>query len=267
MRYKLLFLLIIIIFPSCFFNKEGSFYVSKYREKNQVKLLSITLPRGSIEIKGWANDFIEIESNKKIKNKLSFDSRLIKLDFISNKGKLEVTVSIPERVRGSLDLKINVPYNLMKIIINTQDSNIKINDFFGDAEINSNKGLIDMDFQGSILRVVSEESTINLNINTINSSDIFIKNKTGDVNVNVSAVREDSFLDIKSLSGNIYLSINKEISHRFSLTYKNEIDIQYKYGKIADMKGEYNYLSGFVNNYSYKIDLSNINGKITMLQK
>ena len=265
---NIIFCLIIVflVLASCKKNSNENSADSKFTEKNPINFLDINTFNGNIEIYGWGNDFTEIGINKKIIKGLDNDLKLMGVAFDYSDAKLKVTGKIPDRIIGEINLKIFVPFNLFKIIITANNCNVKIDKYLGDVELNNNKGLIDINFQGDILRIASENSLINLNIQTYSTSDVIVKNKEGEINTKINVVRENSFLDLVTLNGNISISISKDIPHRFSITDKNEIKVNYNFWKITSLSGEYKYLVGLVNNDSYKIDISTTNGIVTLNQ-
>ncbi len=265
-RILLLFNILIIFACNISFYKKNVPVFTKYRENNPIEILKIDSTNGNIDIIGWQNNIIEIESEKAISSGFQNDINLLDTFFTKNNNELNISTKIPERVMGIINLKIFVPFMLLKIYINSQTGNININKFLGDIELYQNRGNTNITFYGNILRLNTENSKLNLNINSYNSSDIVIINKDGNTRVKINEIGYSSFVDIKSLNGDIDFSISDHISYQFSVINQNKINISYDYKKITSKFGKYNYISGVSNKNKLKciIDISNMIGKINL---
>lgn len=275
MKFKLLFLnLLIFLFFSC--SKIPSFNLKilneKYREISPVDLLNINSTKGNIEIIGWAKDTIEISTKKYLFSGLSNDINLMSINFVKEDKALSVNTVIPARVDGKIDLKFYVPFILLKININSNICDINISKYLGNLDILNNNGSIFVDFQGNLLRINSNNSKIDLNIKSSNSSDMIINNEDGNIKVNVIEIGSKSYLDIKSVNGNILLNLQNKINHDLFLLNENKnINLNYKLKNYKFIEGTTNYLYGtknLINNNlnNLKIYIKNINGKININQ-
>ncbi len=265
---KLLILINILLLISCnisFFKKNKQIQ-TKYREKNPIEVLKIESSIGDIDIIGWSNNIIEIEANKTINSVFKNDISLLNTIFTKNEKELSITAKIPERVKGKINFKIFVPYMLLKIYIDSQIGNIDINKYLGDIEVKQNKGNININFFGNILRLDSEKSKILLNINSFNSTDIIVINKNGNTKITTNEIGDFSFIDIKSLNGDIELLTSDHISYKFSAINQNRININFNYTELLSSYDKYNYISGIINQNKNNcmFDISNLNGKINL---
>ena len=266
MMKKILLLFNIFLILSCnisIFKKNKSIQ-TKYREKNPIEILRIESLNGNIDIIGWSNDLIEIETNKIINSGFRNDINLLNTLFIKNENELCITTKIPERVKGIINLKIYIPFILLKIYIASHKGDINITKYLGDIELKHVKGNANINFYGNILRLESEKSKINLNIRSFNSSDIVIINKNGNTKVKVDEIGNSSFIDIKSINGDIDLLISDKISYQFSAINQNKININFEYNEISSLK--YNYIIGtkLQNKNKCLFEISNMNGKINI---
>lgn len=239
---------------------------TKYREKNPIEILKIESLNGNIDLIGWSNNLIEIETNKLITSGFKNDIKLLDTLFIKNEKELTITTKIPERVKGIINLKIYIPYMLLKIYISSQKGDINISKYLGDIEIKQIRGNANINFYGNILRLESEKSKINLNIWSFNSSDIIIINKDGNTKVKVDEIGYSSFIDIKSINGDIDFSISDETSCQFTAINQNKININFEFNEVSSLKNKYNYITGtkLKNKNKCLFEISNLNGKINL---
>jgi len=275
MKFRLiLFYLLLILFFNC--SKIPNFNLKilneKYREISPVDLLNINSNKGDIEIIGWAKDTIEISIKKYLFSGIQNDINLISISFLKEEKQLSVNTVIPARVDGKIDMKIYVPFILLKINLHSNKGDINISKYLGNLDIFNNNGSISIDFQGNLLRINSNDSKIDLNIKSNNSSDIVINNEDGNIKVNVSEIGNRSYLDIKSVNGNILLNLQNQINHDlFVLNENKNINLNYKLKNYKFIEGTTNYLYGtknIINNNfnNLKIYIKNINGKININQ-
>ena len=268
MMKKILLLINIFLILSCnisIFKKNKSIQ-TKYREKNPIEILRIESLNGNIDIIGWSNDLIEIETNKIINSGFRNDINLLNTLFIKNENELCITTKIPERVKGIINLKIYIPFMLLKIYITSHKGNINITKYLGDIELKHVKGNANINFYGNILRLESEKSKINLNVRSFNSSDIIIINKDGNTKVKIGEIGSSSFIDIKSINGDIDLFISDQISCKFSAINQNKININFDYNEESSSKEKYNSITGIRHQNKNKcfFEISNMNGKINL---
>ena len=247
MRYFLLHtfvILILLLFSSCgrIGLDRGKDVNIKYREKNPIEVMKVDSAFGNVEIIGWAKDFIEINTNKVLLSGFTQDVDLMDTLFNVDANELQIRTKIPARVEGKINLKIYVPFILSKVFVYSKNGDVFINKFIGDAEITNNSGNINMFFQGNILRVDSYKTNINLYIKSYNSNDIVINNENGNTNINIETVAKHSFLDIKSLNGDINLYTSFDIDHKLTAFNKND-SILLKYDLLDKIfiEKEYNF--------------------------
>jgi hypothetical protein len=261
----LLFLFFLI---SCKFNILSNHEINiKYREKNPIEIIKIDSIQGNIDVIGWQNDFIEINTRKILESGLTQDINLMDTVFEREKNELNIKTKIPARIDGKIYLKIYVPYILSKIYINSKNGSININNFLGDIELTNKNGNINIAFQGNILRIDSYRSKINLNIKTFNSSDIVINNEEGNTKVNIENIGKSSYLDVKSLNGDVNVYIFKELDHRLSVTNKDKnVSVKYDIYDKTIISGIYEFISGKKGKHfdDFLVDITNENGKINL---
>ena len=269
---KLIILLLVVAFFSCSDNflKRKELDI-KYREKTPVESIRIDSLNGNIEIIGWSKDFIEINTKKKIISGLPTDVNLIDTVFFLDEeyNELNIKTKIPARINARIDLKIYIPFILLKIYLNSQRGNININKFLGDLELVCSNGVSSIDFQGNILRINSYKSKINLNLSSYNSCDIILNNEDGEINSFIYTIGNNSYLDIKSLNTNVSLFISEEIDHKLMIKNRNKgINIKYKLDNYQTLEGTYTSVSGnYGKNYNgLTIDINNENGKTNLQQ-
>jgi hypothetical protein len=239
----------------------------KYREKNPIEILKIDSLQGNVDIIGWQNDFIEISTKKILKTGLAQDINLMDTIFEKDENELNIKTKIPARIDGKINLKIYVPFILSKIYINSKNGFVNINKFLGDIELTNTNGNLNILFQGNILRINSYKSKINLIIKTFNSSDIVINNEEGNSLINIENIGKSSYLDIKSLNGDVDFYILNGLDHKLAIINKNQkINLKYKiYDKTA-ITGIYEVISGKRGRYfqDFLIDITNENGKTSL---
>lgn len=240
---------------------------SKYREKNDVDILKVESVHGDVTINGWANDFIEINTKKVLESGLITDLNLMKIMFENDGKTLLIRSKIPARISGSINFEIYVPYILHKIYIVSNNNTVYINEFLGDIDLKNNNCEIDVQFYGQILRVNSDNSKINLDIKSTNTSDIVINTKKSKLFVNFESHIQPLITDIISLNSDIVMNISKNISHKFFIINKNnKITVNYDIIKDVYIENEYTCLIGYRGNDSHilNLNISNTNGKILL---
>jgi len=247
----------------CAPNKEVNV---KYREKNPIETLKIDSLKGNVEVIGWAKDFIEINTNKVLVSGFNQDVNLMDTLFNIDEAELQVKTKIPTRVDGKINLKIYVPFVLLKLYVTSINGDININKFLGDVEITNRDGNINAVFQGGILRMDCYQTNINLYVKSYNSTDIVINNENGKTDIDIESVDKHSFLDIKSLNGDITLNSSFDIDHKITAVDKNDkIFLRYELEDKLFIRKEYNILTGRKgDNINLTVDIFNENGKINL---
>jgi hypothetical protein len=256
-----------MIFLSCSGQKSNREVDIKYREKTPVEILKIDSTFGNVEITGWSNDFIEINTKKILISGLGQDLDLMDTIFEKNDNQMNIKTKIPARVDGKIHLKINIPFILMKLYINSKDGNIVIGKYLGDVELTNNNGNIKLDFQGGILRIDAKKSEVYVNVNSFNSTDIVINNEESPVNLNIESVGKSSYLDVKSLNGDINFVISSDIDHKIMATNKGKkINFKYDIYDKTSSEGTLSFISGKRgrNFNDFTVDISNENGRINI---
>ena len=187
--------------------------------------------------------------------------------FEVHEKELIIKIKKPVRIDGKIDLKIYIPYILLKIYIDSKQGDIIINKYLGDVEIKNIEGNINFDFQGNILRIKSYKSKININVASYNSCDMIINNEEGDIKINIDAIGKSSYLDVKSINSNINLNIVDNIDHKLFIYNENKkTNIYYDLDEKSLINEANNYLTGKKGkNYKdFILNISNINGKILL---
>jgi len=260
---------IIFIFSSCSSNMVKNRVVNvKYREKSPVEIIKISSVNGNIDIIGWSKDFVEINTEKLLISGFLQDLNLLDTLFEKEDNTLNIKTKIPARIEGKINLKIYVPFILLKIYIDSKSGNIGINKYLGDVELTNKNGNINIIFEGSILRIDSYKSRINLYIKSYNSTDVVVNNEDGLTDINVETIGKSSYLDVKSFESDINIAIFKDIDHKLMLTNKNgTIDVKYNIFEKNTIEGTHNSISGKKGNgyNNLTIDVSNENGKINLM--
>jgi len=237
--------MILLSLTSCInnFNKVTGIS-NKYREKNLVNSIEVELNKGNIEILGWSQNFIEIDTKKILYSGLNNDLLFITTDIDRKDYKIIIKTKIPPSINGSINLKISVPYNLSFIFINCNNGKININDFLGDLSIINVETDMDINFYGSILRIDSYSSNVNLNIKNLDNTDAIIKNDRGNLFLIIDALENKSFLDLETLSGKTNLYIDKNISHTIQLVnIDGKYDFQYEIKNQKTINSSYTMFS------------------------
>ena len=205
----------------------------KYREKNPVGSLNLTDIKGNIEICGWGEDFIEINTKKKLNIGLSSDLNLIEPSFyLSHQGpqaQLNIKTRVPARINARIDLTIYVPYSLESIYINQEIGNISIKNYFGDTTIKTEHGSHKVDFQGHILRISALKSRFDINVLCSNSADIVIDGDNTEYNVKFYNLSYQSFCDFDTDNCSINIFVAEHLSHYLAVRNSDSrINIKYK---------------------------------------
>ena len=214
----------------------------KYREKNPVGSINLVDIKGNIDICGWGEDFIEINTKKKLNIGLSSDLNLIEPSFyLSHQGEqaqLNIKTRIPARINARIDLTVYVPYSLESIYIQQEVGNITIKNYFGDTTVKTEHGSHKIDFQGHILRVYALKSKFDINVLCSNSTDIVISGDSTDFNVRFFNLNYQSFCDFDTDNCNINLYVAEHLSHYLDVRNSDSrINIRYK----LDNMNIYNY--------------------------
>lgn len=271
-KYFPVIILSILIFASCsknlLFNKQINI---KYREKNPLESMRVNSLKGDIEITGWSKDFVEIDTNKKIFTGLISDINLMDTVFYFDEvyKELNIKTKIPARINGRIDIKIFVPFTLLKLYVNLSEGNITINKHLGDIEITSSNGDNNIDFQGNILRINSYKTKTFLKVLSYSSSDIIINSEEGSLNSYIYSVGDASYLDIKTLNATVNLNISQDIDHKLIVKNKSKgINVKYDLEDQNSVQGTYNIFTG---NYGEKyqefiIDINSEGGVIDVSQ-
>jgi len=269
MKHIFYIFIIILIITSCDSNFLKNREVNiKYREKNPIESIKIDSTLGNIDIIGWENDFIEVNTKKILDSGLLQDINLMETIFEKNNLELIIKTKIPARIDGKINLKISVPFVLSKIYLNSKKGNINISKYLGDIELINKFGNINVLFQGNLLRINSYKSKLTLDIKTFNSSDIIVNNESGNSLINLENVGKCSFLDAKSVNGDLNIFISKNLDHKIVVNNNNK-NTNLKYSLIKKVytngtnesifgtKGKYfKDLIIYVNNDSGQVDLS-----------
>jgi hypothetical protein len=262
MKKKLFFVLFIFfICISCFQKKSISI---KYREKNQINIVKINSSNGDLNVSGWSKDSIEIITKKRIISGLPTDLKNINTKFKIEDKVFIINTEIPARINGKIDLDVYLPYTILKIIINSENDNIKIKNILSDIELSNNSGNVELDFAGNFLRINTISSYLEIKINTEETADLIINNEKGETSCLVNTIGDNSYLDINSISGNINLKINNTLDHNLCVFNKAKmLNINYNLNKELFITGNYSYLTGSVgNNKNINFYISNTNGNI-----
>lgn len=241
--------------------------IEKYRDINNASGIKINSLNGNVEIIGWSKNYIEINAKKILLSGLPNDIKLMKVIFEKKDNDFIIETKIPARVHGEIELKIYIPFMILKLYLNTNNSNISIIKYLGIIELINNSGNINIDFQGELLRINSNNSKINLNIKSKISSDIVVNNEDGNIKLNLFEIGKKSFIDLKSKNGNIFLNISGKIPHEVFIINKNKyIMSNYKLSSRRYLEGAFTYLYGKKDGNDIKFFISNINGKINLQQ-
>lgn len=266
-----IFILSSIIITSC-----GNIFLSneiniKYREKNFVENLRIDSLNGKIDIIGWPKDFIEINTKKKVSSGFKTDLSLIDTVFKFNEDNKELLIKnkIPARIDGSIDLKIYIPFTLLKLFIDSKKGDIFINDYLGDIELTNSTGNVSLLFQGNILRINSINSKLDLVIKSYNFSDIIVNSENCENNIFIEAIGKMSYFDLISLNTNNNIYLANKIDHKISIkAEENNIVLKYNLNNKNLIKADYIYLFGTSgqNPEFLNIDISSEKGKVNILK-
>jgi hypothetical protein len=243
----------------------------KYREKNPLESIRVNSLKGDVDITGWSKDFVEIDTNKKIFTGLASDINLMDTVFYFDEvyKELNIKTKIPTRINGSIDIKIFVPFTLLKLYINSGEGDVTVNKHLGDIELVSSSGNNDIDFQGNILRINSYKTKTFLKVLSYSSSDIIINSEEGSLNSYIYSVGDASYLDIATLNVTVNLSISQDIDHKLIVKNKSKgINVKYDLDDPNSIQGTYNIFTG---NYGKKyqefiIDINSEGGAIDVSQ-
>ncbi len=270
---NLIFLLLIftlLISSSCFILRNELTYSIKYREKNETDELRIVSDAGNIKIYGWSKDIIDINTQKILS--AGFETDLELMSTITEKSETALTIinRVPARVNGRIDIEVFVPYYLFKIYIESMNGDLSIGNFLGDIEITHNNGNIKFDFMGNLLRLNTYRANTTINVKSYNACDMIINKEQGNLRMFIDAVSSPSYLDVKTLIGDVSININKDIDHKLFLkNNKNRIDINYPFN--IDFTSTQNRAIKVgrrgVNYDGFSIDISSESGKIELFSK
>jgi hypothetical protein len=259
--------LVLLMCTGCLGNINNKVINIKYREKNAVEVIRIDSENGDVELIGWSKDSIEINTRKVLYSGFNTDQNLMDTVFDKTENELNIRTKIPARVDGKIDLKVYVPYVLTKMYVNTRKGDITIEKALGDLEVTNSNGDCNISFQGNILRINSYRSRVNLDIKSYNSSDIVINNEEGDTKIEIETIGRDSYMDVKSLNGDVVIAISEEIDHELVATSNGRrITARYKLDNMSQIDGAYTSLSGSRGKTpgNFTLDITNENGKINL---
>ncbi len=265
-KYLIPVIIICVISFSCL---KSETLVIKYREKNPVRELNIENASGNLDIIGWSKNFIEITGNKKLFSGINSDLKGMEIKFDYKNNDFYITTKIPARINGKIDLLINVPYSLLKINIDTGDSNVNIEKYLGNLDIKNKKGWLTFDFYGNFLRVNAVNSIIDFNLLGDNSLDASVNNDEGNTTCDLINCSNDSYLDINTNKGIINLNIAKSIAHVISsFSKKYMLNIDYNVTNKIYASYSYNFFKASYGKSKnpVKINLTNLNG-FTIIHK
>lgn len=208
---KNLFVLILFTFISC---NEKVVEKVRYRERNPIEVIEINMKYGNIIINGWNETFIDITTEKVLEGGIKSDIALLTTDITSDQEnrKLILTARQPDRVDGRISFILYIPHTIETVIINTVDSNTIIKQYLGNVIYNSDYGEFYLDFYGSSANINTKKSNVYLYVNPVSSFEIMLRNNYGDTFLTLEESSGKSFIDAKSLMGNINLFLNKNSS-------------------------------------------------------
>ncbi|HBD94427.1 MAG: hypothetical protein A2015_09130 [Spirochaetes bacterium GWF1_31_7] len=178
---------------------------NRYRERNPIEKIEINMKSGTLVINGWHENYIDIYVEKTLMSGLKSDISFLSTDILSdqNNKKLVLTAKQPDRINGEINLLLNIPYSIQSAFISTNSTKTTISQYIGDIIYTSDTGDLYMDVYGSISKFKTHEGNININIIPNGTINLLINNNYGDTNVNFPKSLNQTFIDIKSINGNI----------------------------------------------------------------
>ncbi len=240
----------------------------KYREKNAVSSVSLDNIKGNVHVIGWGEDFIEINTNKKLMFGLQSDMNLFDTVFFrDNSNELIIRTKIPARLNARIDMTIYVPFVLPEISIRQESGNITVEKYLGDLNIVSESGNHHITFMGQMLRMNCHKSHVDLDILSYRPADIVLIGDDGEYNMRMIKAAEQTYLDVSGQQTNINLNISENISHTLFLkSSEKRIHLRYKPDDMQIFNGTNMAISGTVgdNPQNCVIDINAVGGRIQM---
>lgn len=240
----------------------------KYREKNAVSSVSLDNIKGNVHVIGWGEDFIEINTNKKLMFGLQSDMNLFDTVFFrDNSNELIIRTKIPARLNARIDMTIYVPFVLPEISIRQESGNITVEKYLGNLNIVSESGNHHITFMGQMLRMNCHKSHVVLDILSYRPADIVLIGDDGEYNMRMIKAAEQTYLDVSGQQTNVNLNISENISHTLFLkSSEKRIHLRYKPDDMQIFNGTNMAISGTVgdNPQNCVIDINAVGGRIQM---
>ena len=240
----------------------------KYRERNVVSSVSLDNIKGNVRIVGWGEDFIEINTNKKLMFGLPSDMNLFDTVFFrDNSNELIIQTKIPARLSARIDLTIYVPFVLTEISISQESGNISVEKYLGSLNITAESGNHYIEFMGQTLRMNCRRSNVNLDILGYIPADIVLLGDGGEYDVRVEKAVGQTYLDVSCHHTNIGISISENIPHTLFLkSSEKRIHLKYKPDDMQIFNGTNMAISGTVGDVPQNcvIDINAVGGRIQM---
>ena len=240
----------------------------KYRERNIVSSISLDNIKGNVHIIGWGEDFIEINTTKRLMFGIQSDMNLFDTVFFrDNSNELIIRTKIPARLNAKIDLVIYVPFVLSEISVSQESGNITVEKYLGSLNITAESGSHHIEFMGSMLRMNCHKSHVDLDIVGYRPADIVLIGDEGEYNVRMMKAAEQTYLDVSGHQTNVGISINENISHTLFLkSSEKRIHLKYKTDDMQIFSGANMAISGTVGNNPQCciIDVNADGGRIQM---
>lgn len=239
-----------------------------FREKNPIDNVKLISSSGSISIKGWSKDFIEIQSTRVIRSNVAADLNFLSVDFSRQDQKLIIEGNVPSRIDGDIDFVIYVPYKLVSVSIFAEEGRIFIDDYYGDLVVQVDRGSFDGLFKGKLLRFDSDTARLTLMVDTVFSSDLVISNRRGRSNISVRKIKTGSFMDFKGEDGEMNLFISKDIPYSF-ISRNSNVTSEYNLtiGNIRIIPNKYLYAPAENNLSTFSIFINNEKGRVVVNER
>lgn len=265
---RLTALLFFLLLLSCT-PKNGWRQTTKYRDKNEIEQVVISLKSGRLNILGWKESFIDIITEKILHSKFPSDLSLIKTEIHNDEWKktLYIQVTIPESVDAEANLTVYLPFTLKMITVDSINIDFHFSNTFSNLIYTSQSGNCYVDFKGSLAKITKESGNTIIHINTTNSVDILLNNDNGNSKIQLQQTGENSFLNAVSVSGNINIEIGKE--NTYTLTSKTQLPHILKLNNEENLllSDEKNLLIKTEVNPKIQIFLQNQTGKTSILEE
>ena len=202
----------------------------KYRERNAVSSISLDNIKGNVRIIGWGEDFIEINTTKRLMFGLQSDLNLFDTVFFrDNSNELIIRAKIPARLNARIDLVIYVPFVLSEISISQEVGNISVEKYLGSLNITSESGSHRIEFMGQMLRMNCSKSHVDLDIVGYRPADIVLSGDGGEYNMRIAKVVGQTYIDVSGHQTNVGINISDQISHSLFLkSNEKRIHLRYK---------------------------------------